>query len=153
MTKRDNELSRPELIEKRAKKLLDLWEMHRGQLPEDLVAALEGLRKAVDGSDAHVAAGQTRLPLSPEAQRRLDPTHDVRHDVTTDAHVDEVRRDVQVRTDVPGVPVPVVTGPVPEKPGTQEFITRGTLVTPPLPPNPPTSTTGTPKAPVKSQET
>jgi hypothetical protein len=48
MTKRDNELTRPELLEKRVKQLLDKWEMHRGQLPQDLITALEGVRKAHD---------------------------------------------------------------------------------------------------------
>jgi hypothetical protein len=46
MTKRDNELTRPELLDKRVKQLLDKWEMHRGQLPQDLITALEGVRKA-----------------------------------------------------------------------------------------------------------
>lgn len=48
MTKRDNELTRPELLDKRVKHLLDKWEMHRGQLPQDLITALEGVRKAHD---------------------------------------------------------------------------------------------------------
>jgi len=48
MTKRDNELTRPELLDKRVKQLLDKWEIHRGQLPQDLITALEGVRKAHD---------------------------------------------------------------------------------------------------------
>jgi hypothetical protein len=47
MSKRDNELSRPELIEKRAKKLLEHFEVHRGQLPQSLIDGLTGLRDAV----------------------------------------------------------------------------------------------------------
>jgi hypothetical protein len=51
MTKRDNELTRPELLDKRVKQLLDKWEVHRGQLPQDLITALEGVRKAHEMKD------------------------------------------------------------------------------------------------------
>jgi hypothetical protein len=59
MTKRDNELSRAELIEKRAKQLLEHFEMHRGQLPEPLTKGLTGLRDAVaKPDDEKPTAGQ-----------------------------------------------------------------------------------------------
>jgi hypothetical protein len=59
MTKRDNELTRFELIEKRAKQLLEHFEMHRGQLPEPLIHGLTGLRDAVaKPDDAKPTAGK-----------------------------------------------------------------------------------------------
>jgi hypothetical protein len=46
MTKRDNELTRHELLDKRVKQLFEKFDMHRGQLPQDLLTAVEGVRKA-----------------------------------------------------------------------------------------------------------
>jgi len=48
MTKRDNELTRHELLDKRVKQLFEKFDMHRGQLPQDLLTAVEGVRKAHD---------------------------------------------------------------------------------------------------------
>jgi len=64
MSKRDNELSRPELIEKRAKKLLDHWEVHRGQLPQSLIDGIVGLRDAV-AKPAESTLGQKPTPKEP----------------------------------------------------------------------------------------
>jgi hypothetical protein len=46
MTKRDNELTRPELLDKRVRQLFEKFDLHRGQLPQDLLTAVEGVRKA-----------------------------------------------------------------------------------------------------------
>ena len=51
MTKRDNELTRHELLDKRVKQLFEKFDVHRGQLPQDLLTAVEGLRKAHEMKD------------------------------------------------------------------------------------------------------
>ena len=77
MTKRDNELTPPELVDRRARKLLDIWEMHRGQLPEDLIKALEGLRNAVHGAPPGappiVPVGPKPAPVTPPANWPTQP--------------------------------------------------------------------------------
>jgi hypothetical protein len=54
MTKRDNELTRDELRDKRLKQLFEAFDMHRGQLPQQLLTAVEGVRKAHDMKDVRV---------------------------------------------------------------------------------------------------
>ena len=104
MTKRDNELTRPELLDKRVKQLLEKWEMHRGQLPQDLITALEGVRKAHEMKD------------EPHHSAFPDPVFPglVKHPVDV-AGVDVVPKDGPAP--VVSEPVPAVAPVAPAKPG------------------------------------
>lgn len=101
MTKRDNELSRPELLDKRVKHLLDKWEVHRGQLPQDLITALEGVRKAHEMKEEHPGVG--------ESVPKAAATHDVAEQPGYVAHAEPVP--------VASEPVPAVALDAPAKPG------------------------------------
>ena len=105
MTKRDNELSRPELLDKRVKQLLDKWEMHRGQLPQDLITALEGVRKAHEMKDvSHTGP----VPW-------WNPVHEPPKDVPATSVV--LKKGATDTVTVPHEPVPAVAPVAPAKPG------------------------------------
>ena len=83
MTKRDNELTRTELIEKRARQLLEHFDMHRGQLPEPLLIGFTGLRDAINKpsdedavkinaeQDAKLTAETAKVPSPAEIDKRF----------------------------------------------------------------------------------
>jgi hypothetical protein len=110
MTKRDNELTRPELLDKRVKQLLDKWEMHRGQLPQDLITALEGVRKAHDmpyvRSGVHDPVAGVDVPHTGPVPW-WNPVHEPPKDV------EDANRPVPVVSE----PVPAVAPVAPAKPG------------------------------------
>jgi hypothetical protein len=106
MTKRDNELTRHELLDKRVKQLFEKFDLHRGQLPQDLLTAVEGVRKAHEMKDAPppvVAYG-----------RKLDP-----HEEQPVVHVSESVPVVSKPDSVDQMYVPAVATDAPVKPGDQ----------------------------------
>ena len=114
MTKRDNELTRPELLDKRVKQLLEKWEVHRGQLPQDLITALEGVRKAHEMPWEYMP--KDPVPIEPHHSAFPDPVFPglVKHPVDV-AGVDVVPKDGPAP--VVSEPVPAVAPDAPAKPG------------------------------------
>jgi hypothetical protein len=103
MTKRDNELSRHELLDKRVKQMLERFMWHRGQLPQDLLTAVEGVRKAHEMKDAPMPAQTPHTGPVPW----WNPVHEPPKDV------EDANRAVPVVSE----PVPAVAPDAPAKPG------------------------------------
>ena len=107
MTKRDNELTRHELIDKRLKQLFEKFDMHRGQLPQDLLTAVEGVRKAHEMKDApHTGPVPWWNPVH-------EPPKGWNDQPQPPKDVEDANRPVPVVSE----PVPAVAPVAPAKPG------------------------------------
>ena len=117
MTKRDNELTRHELLDKRLKQLFEKFDWHRGQLPQDLLTAVEGVRKAHEMKDApHTGPVPWWNPVHEPPKGWNDqpqPPKDVPVSVVAPEPVRGLERPI---VDV-SEPVPAVAPDAPAKPG------------------------------------
>ena len=102
MTKRDNELTRHELLDKRVKQLFEKFDMHRGQLPQDLLTAVEDVRKAHAMKDVPP-------PLVPKG----GPVPVVSEPVVVAPHAPAIALEGARKSE----PVPAVAPDAPAKPG------------------------------------